>query len=598
MESILTQISQHVQNAVKEHTGQTINEQQIQIQKTRKDFNGDFTLVVFPLLKLFKLKPEECAQKIGEYLISHLYLIEQFNIVKGFLNLEISDKYWHDFLNAVNRTKNFGFTEKQANTNPIMVEYSSPNTNKPLHLGHIRNNLLGYAICSILQGNGYDVVKSNLVNDRGIHICKTMLAWQKWGQGETPESSNKKGDHLVGDYYVMFENEYKKQVDDLKANGMDEKEAMQTAPLIKEARKMLKQWEDGEEHVVSLWKKMNDWVYKGFDETYERLGVDFDKIYYESQTYTKGRDIVLQGLKDGVLEQQEDGSVWADLTAEGYDKKLLLRSDGTSVYMTQDIGTAVMRYEEYKPKAILYVVGNEQDYHFNILPLILKKLGYEWGDKIKHLSYGMVDLPSGKMKSREGKVVDADDLMDEMIETAGNMSQELGKLEGYSPEEKTSIINTIGMGALKYFILKVDPKKNMTFNPEESVDFNGNTGPFIQYTYARIQSVLRKARERNINIPDESNKTLQFIDSEKEVLKLIHALPGVIAESGANFNPGIIANHIYELVKQYNQFYQDTPILRNDNEELIKMRLLLSKNTAAIIKSSARLLGMYMPPRM
>lgn len=598
MESILTQISQHVQNAVKEHTGQTINEQQIQIQKTRKDFNGDFTVVVFPLLKLFKLKPEQCAQKIGEYLVSHLDLIEQFNIVKGFLNLEISDKYWHDFLNAVNRTKNFGFTEKQANSNPIMVEYSSPNTNKPLHLGHIRNNLLGYAICSILQGNGYDVVKSNLVNDRGIHICKTMLAWQKWGQGETPESSNKKGDHLVGDYYVMFENKYKKQVDDLKANGMDEKEAMQTAPLIKEAREMLKQWEDGEEHVVSLWKKMNDWVYKGFDETYERLGVDFDKIYYESQTYTKGRDIVLKGLKNGVLEQQEDGSVWADLTAEGYDKKLLLRSDGTSVYMTQDIGTAVMRYEEYKPEAILYVVGNEQDYHFNILPLILKKLGYEWGDKIKHLSYGMVDLPSGKMKSREGKVVDADDLMDEMIETAGNMSQELGKLEGYSPEEKTSIINTIGMGALKYFILKVDPKKNMTFNPEESVDFNGNTGPFIQYTYARIQSVLRKARERNIDIPDESNKTLQFIDSEKEVLKLMHALPEVIAESGATFNPGIIANHIYELVKQYNQFYQDTPILRNDNEEMIKMRLLLSKNTAAIIKSSARLLGMDMPPRM
>ncbi|MFW6227746.1 MAG: arginine--tRNA ligase [Bacteroidota bacterium] len=598
MESILTQISQHVQNAVKEHIGQTINEQQIQIQKTRKDFNGDFTVVVFPLLKLFKLKPEQCAQKIGEYLVSHLDLIEQFNIVKGFLNLEISDKYWHDFLNAVNRTKNFGFTEKQANSNPIMVEYSSPNTNKPLHLGHIRNNLLGYAICSILQGNGYDVVKSNLVNDRGIHICKTMLAWQKWGQGETPESSNKKGDHLVGDYYVMFENKYKKQVDDLKANGMDEKEAMQTAPLIKEAREMLKQWEDGEEHVVSLWKKMNDWVYKGFDETYERLGVDFDKIYYESQTYTKGRDIVLKGLKDGVLEQQEDGSVWADLTAEGYDKKLLLRSDGTSVYMTQDIGTAVMRYEEYKPEAILYVVGNEQDYHFNILPLILKKLGYEWGDKIKHLSYGMVDLPSGKMKSREGKVVDADDLMDEMIETAGNMSQELGKLEGYSPEEKTSIINTIGMGALKYFILKVDPKKNMTFNPEESVDFNGNTGPFIQYTYARIQSVLRKARERNIDIPDESNKTLQFIDSEKEVLKPMHALPEVIAESGATFNPGIIANHIYELVKQYNQFYQDTPILRNDNEEMIKMRLLLSKNTAAIIKSSARLLGMDMPPRM
>ncbi len=598
MESILTQISQHVQNAVKEHTGQTINEQQIQIQKTRKDFNGDFTVVVFPLLKLFKLKPEQCAQKIGEYLVSHLDLIEQFNIVKGFLNLEISDKYWHDFLNAVNRTKNFGFTEKQANSNPIMVEYSSPNTNKPLHLGHIRNNLLGYAICSILQGNGYDVVKSNLVNDRGIHICKTMLAWQKWGQGETPESSNKKGDHLVGDYYVMFENKYKKQVDDLKANGMDEKEAMQTAPLIKEAREMLKQWEDGEEHVVSLWKKMNDWVYKGFDETYERLGVDFDKIYYESQTYTKGRDIVLKGLKNGVLEQQEDGSVWADLTAEGYDKKLLLRSDGTSVYMTQDIGTAVMRYEEYKPEAILYVVGNEQDYHFNILPLILKKLGYEWGDKIKHLSYGMVDLPSGKMKSREGKVVDADDLMDEMIETAGNMSQELGKLEGYSPEEKTSIINTIGMGALKYFILKVDPKKNMTFNPEESVDFNGNTGPFIQYTYARIQSVLRKARERNIDIPDESNKTLQFIDSEKEVLKPMHALPEVIAESGATFNPGIIANHIYELVKQYNQFYQDTPILRNDNEEMIKMRLLLSKNTAAIIKSSARLLGMDMPPRM
>lgn len=598
MESILTQISQHVQNAVKELTGQTINEQQIQIQKTRKDFNGDFTLVVFPLLKLFKLKPEECAQKIGEYLVSHLDLIEQFNIVKGFLNLEISDKYWHDFLNEVNQAKDFGFTEKQANSNPIMVEYSSPNTNKPLHLGHIRNNLLGYAICSILQGNGYDVIKSNLVNDRGIHICKTMLAWQKWGQEETPESSNKKGDHLVGDYYVMFENEYKKQVHDLKANGMDEKEAMQTAPLIKEAREMLKQWENGEEHVVSLWKKMNDWVYKGFDETYERLGVDFDKIYYESRTYTKGRDIVLQGMKDGVLEQQEDGSVWADLTAEGYDKKLLLRSDGTSVYMTQDIGTAVMRYEEYKPEAILYVVGNEQDYHFNILPLILKKLGYEWGDKIKHLSYGMVDLPSGKMKSREGKVVDADDLMDEMIETAGNMSQELGKLEGYSSEEKTSIINTIGMGALKYFILKVDPKKNMTFNPEESVDFNGNTGPFIQYTYARIQSVLRKARERNIDIPDESNKTLSFIDSEKEVLKLMHALPEVIAESGANFNPGIIANHIYELVKQYNQFYQDTPILRNDNEELIKTRLLLSKNTAAIIKSSARLLGMDMPPRM
>ncbi len=598
MNPIHTQITQHVQNAVKELTGQQIQEPQIQIQKTRKDFQGDFTLVVFPLLKLFKLKPEECAQKIGEYLVSHLDNVDGFNVVKGFLNLEINDQYWHDFLNRVSGTKDFGLAAQKTGTHPVMVEYSSPNTNKPLHLGHIRNNLLGYAICSVLQGNGHEVIKSNLVNDRGIHICKTMLAWQKWGNGETPESSGKKGDHLVGDYYVMFETEYKKQVKELKNNGTDEQEAMRNAPLIKEAREMLKQWENGEEEVVDLWKTMNDWVYKGFDETYERLGVDFDKIYYESKTYTKGRDIVLKGLKDGVLEQQDDGSVWADLTAEGYDKKLLLRSDGTSVYITQDIGTAVLRYEEYKPETILYVVGNEQEYHFNILPLILKKLGYAWGDKIKHLSYGMVDLPSGKMKSREGTVVDADDLMDEMIETAGSMSEELGKLEGYSTEEKTSIINTIGMGALKYFILKVDPKKNMTFNPEESVDFNGNTGPFIQYTYARIQSVLRKAKERGIDVPESSNPTLPFIGPEKEVLKLIHALPEVIAEAGANFNPGIIANHMYELVKQYNQFYQDVPILRNDNEEVIKMRLLISKNVADIIKSSARLLGINMPPRM
>lgn len=599
MKRIQEILKEKVHEAAQELYQQSIDENLIQIQKTRKEFNGDFTLVVFPLLKLLKRKPEECGEQIGQYLVQHTDEITGYNVVKGFLNLVVTDQYWIRYLNHLSHHTT-GYLANNANPagGTVMVEYSSPNTNKPLHLGHIRNNLLGYAISAILEANGHPVIKTNLVNDRGIHICKTMLAWQKWGNGETPESSGKKGDHLVGEYYVKFEQANQQQIEELKQAGKTEQEAYDQTPLIIEARRMLKRWEAGEPDVVALWEKMNNWVYQGFDETYKRLGVDFDVIYYESQTYQKGRDIVLRGLNEGILEKHEDGSVWIDLTEEGYDKKLLLRKDGTSVYMTQDIGTAVQRYEDYQPGLMLYVVGNEQDYHFNILPLILKKLGYEWADIIKHLSYGMVDLPSGKMKSREGTVVDADDLIDEMIETADNMSRELGKLDGYSQEDKEHIIHTIGLGALKYFILKVDPKKNMTFDPRESVDFNGNTGPFIQYTYARIQSVLKKGENNNHTVPEEADLSLALEQEEKDIIKIIHAGPEALLEAVNEYNPAAIANHCFELVKQYNQFYQEHSILKTNNQPLTGFRLLLSHITGILTTKSMNLLGINVPPRM
>ena len=697
-------------DAVQKMYGQIPEEKTIQIQRTRKDFDGDFTLVVFPLLRISKKPPEQTANEIGEYLTHEVEEINDYNVIKGFLNLLFQDDFWISFLNSTVTNKDFG-KRKNANPQKILIEYSSPNTNKPLHLGHIRNNLLGYSVANILKTQGHEVVKVNLVNDRGIHICKSMLAWQKWGdiklffkwnnnknfsnnfqnvfekdqdsiknfckkiinnyknginktnkQKEkykkelkqiynsvkkiknneeqllfifnninkllynflfkekikkrlynqkkrylllkltknkiTPHKIDIKGDHLVGDFYVKFDQEYKKEVNVLVEKGMSEEEAKKKAPLIQEAQEMLRKWEARDSEVISLWKEMNRWVLDGFDITYQNLGVDFDKVYFESDTYKLGKELVLTGLKKGVFFKNDDGSVWADLSDEGLDEKLLLRSDGTSVYMTQDLGTAHQRYTDFNADDLIYVVGNEQNYHFQVLRILLSKLGFSWAEHIHHLSYGMVELPEGKMKSREGTVVDADDLMEEMIQTAKDMSKELGKLDGFGEQEKNKIIQTIGLGALKYFILKVDPKKSMTFNPKESIDFNGNTGPFIQYSYTRIQSLIKKAKDKKIAIPDEISRKPEISSKELELIKLIHQYPEILTEAAENYSPAVIANYIYDLAKEYNQFYHDHPILSEEKAAISQFRLLLSKQVGVIINSGMKLLGIDVPERM
>jgi arginyl-tRNA synthetase len=592
-------IQQAVKKAIANLYAQDAPLDLVQLQKTKKEFKGHFTLIVFPLLKISKKNPEQTAQEIGEWLQANEPLIAGFNVVKGFLNLTIASVYWVDVLNVIDRSERYGTKPADENSPLVMIEYSSPNTNKPLHLGHIRNNLLGYSLAGIMKANGYKVVKTNIVNDRGIHICKSMLAWEKWGNGETPQSSGKKGDHLIGDYYVKFDKEYKKELADLKAAGLPEKEAEEKSLLMNEAREMLRRWEAGDPETVRLWETMNAWVYAGFDITYKALGVDFDKIYYESQTYLEGKKKVMDGLNKGVFYQKEDGSVWADLTADGLDEKLLLRADGTSVYMTQDIGTAKLRFDDYPVNKMVYVVGNEQNYHFQVLSLLLDKLGFEFGKGLVHFSYGMVELPEGKMKSREGTVVDADDLLEEMVRTAREMAEELGKLDGYSGEKVAEVSRTVGLGALKYFILKVDPHKNMVFNPKESIDFNGNTGPFIQYAYARIQSVLRKAKEENIVlITGALDRNIPVNEKEESLIQLLSGFPGIVAEAAANLNPALIANYLYDLVKEYNQFYHDYSILKEENPDLKKLRLALSANAGKIIKTGFGLLGISVPERM
>ena len=571
---------------------------QIQLQKTKKEFEGDLTVVIFPFVKAARKSPEQTGTEIGEYLQKNNPLISSFNVIKGFLNLSINTSYWLETLAEIHTNNRFGITAATDDSELMMIEYSSPNTNKPLHLGHVRNNLLGHSISEIQKANGWKVVKTNIVNDRGIHICKSMLAWKLFGNGETPESSGLKGDHLVGKYYVIFDKAYKAEIKELMEKGLTEEEAKKSAPLILEAQQMLLAWENNNPEVRHLWETMNAWVYAGFDVTYKKLGVEFDKIYYESQTYLEGKDKVEEGLATGAFYRREDGSVWADLTADGLDEKLLLRADGTSVYMTQDIGTAKLRYEDYPINKMVYVVGNEQNYHFQVLSILLDKLGFEWGKNLVHFSYGMVELPEGKMKSREGTVVDADDLMDEMIESARETSQELGKLDNCTPEEIERIVRMVGLGALKYFILKVDPRKSMTFNPKESIDFNGNTGPFIQYTHARIKSVLRKAVEQGIDFSSIDDTQLVISEKESYLIQLITEFPGVVKLSGEEFSPALIANYIYELVKEYNQFYHDFTILKEENLKLKQFRLVLSETTASIIKTGMLLLGIEVPERM
>ncbi|MBN9302733.1 MULTISPECIES: arginine--tRNA ligase [Dysgonomonas] len=585
-------------NAIDSLYGQVVTVGQLSLQKTKKEFEGHYTLVVFPFLKMSKKGPEQTAQEIGEWLKANASEVSSFNVIKGFLNLTIATTCWIDVLNEVHTAENYGITKADDNSPLVMVEYSSPNTNKPLHLGHIRNNLLGFALSEVLKANGNRVVKTNIVNDRGIHICKSMLAWQKWGNGETPESTGKKGDHLVGDYYVMFDKHYKAELAELQSKGLSKEEAEAQSTLMAEARNMLRLWEAGDLEVVSLWENMNSWVYAGFDETYKRLGVDFDKIYYESQTYLDGKETVLEGLQKNIFYKKEDGSVWADLTADGLDHKLLLRSDGTSVYMTQDIGTAKLRFDDFPINTMVYVVGNEQNYHFQVLSILLDKLGFEFGKGLVHFSYGMVELPEGKMKSREGTVVDADDLVDEMIATAKETSQELGKLDGVSEEEANNIARMVGMGALKYFILKVDPKKNMTFNPKESIDFNGNTGPFIQYTHARIQSILRKAAEQGISIPTTLSADISLSVKEEGLVQQVAEYASIVKQAGDEYNPALIANYIYDLVKEYNQFYHDYTILKEENADLKNFRLILSDNVGRVVKSGMSLLGIEVPDRM
>ena len=591
-------LKEKVQAAINELYGQEIDYNTIQVQKTNKEFTGDYTIVVFPILRITKNSPEATAQQLGDWFKDQLDFIEQYNVIKGFLNLSFSKAYWLAIAKELSGDTEIRPDKKDKATEKVMIEYSSPNTNKPLHLGHIRNNLIGYAISNILKANGGNVIKANLVNDRGIHICKSMLAWQKWSNNETPHSSGKKGDKLVGDYYVMFDQAYKKEVNELIQKGNPKEQAEKQASVLKEAQEMLRKWEAGDQETVALWKKMNNWVYDGFDITYKILGVDFDKIYYESETYKTGRAIVMEALEKGILFKKEDGSVWANLSEDGLDEKLLLRADGTSVYMTQDIGTAVQRFKEYGLDKIIYVVGNEQDYHFQVLSLILKKLGYAWADNIHHLSYGMVNLPSGRMKSREGTVVDADDLIGEMIDTAREMSKELGKLEGYSQEEKENIFRIIGLGALKYFILKVDPKKNMTFNPEESIDFNGNTGPFIQYTYARIRSLKRKAEDKGMKMPVVIPNNYKLNEKEIELIKQLYAFQGVINLSAGTLNPSHITNYIFDVTKEFNQFYQEYPILSNNDQDTSIARMALSLITGKIIKDGMELLGIEVPERM
>ena len=591
-------LTSSIAEAIQSLYGETAPAHLIQLQKTKKEFEGHLTLVVFPFLKISKKKPEQTAQEIGEYIVSHQPAVAAFNVIKGFLNLTIASSEWIDMLADINSQTQYGFQPVTDKSPLVMIEYSSPNTNKPLHLGHVRNNLLGASLANIMQANGNKVVKTNIVNDRGIHICKSMLAWLKWGNGETPETAGKKGDHLIGDYYVAFDKHYKAEIEELMQQGMSKEEAEANAPLIKEAHEMLVKWEAGDPEVRALWEKMNNWVYAGFDETYKRMGVSFDKIYYESNTYIDGKKKVLEGLDKGLFYRKEDGSVWADLTAEGLDHKLLLRSDGTSVYMTQDIGTAQQRFNDYPIDQMIYVVGNEQNYHFQVLSILLDKLGFKWGKDLIHFSYGMVELPNGKMKSREGTVVDADDLMDEMVSTAQETSQELGKLDGLTEAEAAEIARIVGMGALKYFILKVDARKNMTFNPQESIDFNGNTGPFIQYTYARIQSVLRKATEAGLAIPAALNFEIQLNEKEESLIQHLADFPATIAEAAKDYSPSDIANYTYDLVKEFNQFYHDFSILREENEQVKLFRLVLSANVAKVIKLAMSLLGIEVPERM
>ena len=595
-----------VLNGLKALYGQEVPEKMVQLQKTKKEFEGHLTLVVFPFLKMSKKGPEQTAQEIGEYLKANDPAVAAFNVIKGFLNLTIASATWIELLNEIQADEQYGLMQVTDASPLVMIEYSSPNTNKPLHLGHVRNNLLGNALANIVAANGNKVVKTNIVNDRGIHICKSMLAWKKYGNGETPETSGKKGDHLVGDYYVSFDKHYKAEVKELMAKftaqGMSDDEAKAKAeaesPLMQEAREMLVKWEAGDPEIRGLWEMMNNWVYAGFDETYKKMGVSFDKIYYESNTYLEGKEKVMEGLEKGFFYKKEDGSVWADLTAEGLDHKLLLRGDGTSVYMTQDIGTAKLRFADYPINKMIYVVGNEQNYHFQVLSILLDKLGFEWGKSLVHFSYGMVELPEGKMKSREGTVVDADDLMEEMIATAKETSQELGKLDGLTQEEADDIARIVGLGALKYFILKVDARKNMTFNPKESIDFNGNTGPFIQYTYARIQSVLRKAAESGIVIPEQIPAGIELSEKEEGLIQMVADFAAVVKQAGEDYSPSIIANYTYDLVKEYNQFYHDYSILREENEAVKVFRIALSANVAKVVRLGMNLLGIEVPSRM
>ena len=593
-------------NGLKALYGQEVPEKMVQLQKTKKEFEGHLTLVVFPFLKMSRKGPEQTAQEIGEYLKANEPAVAAFNVIKGFLNLTIASATWIELLNEIQADEQYGLVQATETSPLVMIEYSSPNTNKPLHLGHVRNNLLGNALANIVAANGNKVVKTNIVNDRGIHICKSMLAWKKYGNGETPETSGKKGDHLVGDYYVSFDKHYKAEVKELMAQftaqGMNDEEAKAKAeaesPLMQEAREMLVKWEAGDPEVRGLWEMMNNWVYAGFDETYKMMGVGFDKIYYESNTYLEGKEKVMEGLEKGFFFKKEDGSVWADLTAEGLDHKLLLRGDGTSVYMTQDIGTAKLRFADYPIDKMIYVVGNEQNYHFQVLSILLDKLGFEWGKSLVHFSYGMVELPEGKMKSREGTVVDADDLMEEMIATAKETSQELGKLDGLTQEEADDIARIVGLGALKYFILKVDARKNMTFNPKESIDFNGNTGPFIQYTYARIQSVLRKAAESGIVVPEQIPAGIELSEKEEGLIQMVADFAAVVKQAGEDYSPSIIANYTYDLVKEYNQFYHDFSILREENEAVKVFRIALSVNVAKVVRLGMGLLGIEVPARM
>lgn len=604
--NIAGEISSSVIKAVKELYGADITENMVQLQKTKREFEGSLTLVVFPFLKISRQKPEATAEAIGNWLVENCEHVERFNVVKGFLNLVLAQQSWIKLLNAINADEHYGERKAGADAPLVMIEYSSPNTNKPLHLGHVRNNLLGWSLAQIMEANGNRVVKTNIVNDRGIHICKSMLAWLKWGNGETPETSGKKGDHLIGDYYVAFDKHYREEVKELedkfKAEGMTdeeaEKKAKDEAPLIKEAHDMLVKWEANDPEVRALWEKMNSWVYAGFDETYKALGVGFDKIYYESQTYLKGKAKVEEGLEKGLFFRKDDNSVWADLSDEGLDQKLLLRSDGTSVYMTQDIGTAEMRFNDYPIDKMIYVVGNEQNYHFQVLSILLDRLGFKWGKELVHFSYGMVELPNGKMKSREGTVVDADDLIAAMIDDARRTSEELGKFADMSDEERAEVARIVGMGALKYFILKVDARKNMLFNPEESIDFNGNTGPFIQYTYARIRSILRKAEAQGITLPETFSGSVNLSVKESELIQKMNEYGAAVRQAGIDYSPSGIANYCYELTKEFNQFYHDFSILGADTEDEKILRLLIAKNVAKTLKNGMRLLGIEMPERM
>lgn len=595
-------IEQLIQNsalqAVKELYGKEVPMQMIQLQKTRPDFEGNLTLVTFPLLKTSHKSPDATSAEIGEYLKNNCDAVSDYNVVKGFLNLIISPDAWLGLLNDVNADEHYGEKKAGDDSQLVMIEYSSPNTNKPLHLGHVRNNLLGWSLAQIIAANGNKVVKTNIVNDRGIHICKSMLAWLRYGNGETPETSGKKGDHLIGDYYVAFDKHYREEIKKLVAEGMDEEKAKQEAPLMKEAHDMLVKWEQGDEEVRALWKKMNEWVYAGFDETYKMMGVSFDKIYYESETYLEGKEKVEEGLEKGIFYRRDDGSVWADLKPEGLDEKLLLRSDGTSVYMTQDIGTAKLRFKDYPIDKMIYVVGNEQNYHFQVLSILLDKLGFKWGKDLTHFSYGMVELPNGKMKSREGTVVDADDLMEAMIDEARRTSDELGKFADMSETEKNEVARIVGLGALKYFILKVDARKNMLFNPEESIDFNGNTGPFIQYTYARIRSILRKADAAGIKMPEKVDSEYKPTDKEVELIQKVSEYAAVVEQAGSDYSPSGIANYCYELTKAFNQFYHEYSILGADKEEEKIFRIMLAKNVAKTIKNGFALLGIEVPERM